>query len=70
MRYVLVLLALLSLGGCVSQQNVKEVLGNLDRDCVRHYQGSAGTGVPVGQATITFTIDCKPSGTPALEPVK
>lgn len=74
MKKVAIFLTLAALCVCValfsgcSTQNVKDVLGNLDKDCVRHYQGSAGTGAPIGNATITFTIDCRPSG--VTEPAK
>jgi hypothetical protein len=50
------------LSGC-NQANVKDILTNLDKDCVRHYAGSLASGVPAS-GTVTFTIDCKPSGTP------
>lgn len=57
-------LALVALVSCCTsgcgKADVKAVLGNLDRDCVRHYAGSAAAGV-TGNATITFQIDCKPN---------
>ena len=53
-------IATLLLAGC-SNANVKDILTNLDKDCVRHYAGSLASGVPA-QGTVTFTIDCKPSG--------
>lgn len=66
MKY-LALTLLLSLTAC-SQVEVKDVLTNLDKDCVRHYSGSLSTGqAGIGSnGTVTFNIDCKPSGTPAV----
>lgn len=60
--FAFLLLAGLMLAGC-SPPNVKDLISNLDRDCVRHYAGSMASGVPAS-GTVTFTIDCKPSGTP------
>ncbi len=53
-----------ALAGC-NQANVKDILTNLDKDCVRHYAGSLASGVPAS-GTVTFTIDCKPSGLPPV----
>jgi hypothetical protein len=61
-RIALVVVAIICMSGC-AQQNVKEALGNLDKDCVRHYQGALGGGV-VSTATVSFQIDCQPSGLP------
>ena len=58
--YVVLTILFALLGGC-AQQNIKDVLNNLDKDCVRHYAGSISSGVPPAGA-LTFTIDCKPSG--------
>lgn len=60
--FAIVIISALALPGCAT--DVKDVLNNLDKDCVRHYAGSAATGVPAS-ATITFTVDCQPSGVPA-----
>lgn len=60
MRYLLIAITLLMLPAC-NQQNVKDLLSNLDKDCVRHYAGSLATGVPAS-GTVTFQIDCQPSG--------
>lgn len=60
------IVATLALAGC-NQANVKDILTNLDKDCTRHYAGSLASGVPAS-GTVTFTIDCQPSGVPA--PVK
>jgi hypothetical protein len=57
-----ILLSLALLPAC-AQQNVKDALGNLDKDCVRHYQGALGGGV-MATATVSFQIDCQPSGLP------
>lgn len=57
--------------GC-STANVKDILTNLDKDCVRHYAGSLASGVPAS-GTVTFTIDCQPSGLPpktAVAPIQ
>lgn len=60
MKFMLIAVALCLLPAC-SQQNVKDLLSNLDKDCVRHYAGSLASGVPAS-GTVTFQIDCQPSG--------
>ena len=63
---ILLIVAILAtsavMAGC-AQQNVKDALGNLDKDCVRHYQGAIGGGA-ISSATVSFQIDCQPSGVP------
>ena len=61
-RLILTAVLALALCGC-AQQNVKDALGNLDKDCVRHYQGAIGGGA-ISSATVSFQIDCQPSGLP------
>lgn len=58
--FALAISSALALTGC-NQANVKDILTNLDKDCVRHYAGSLASGIPA-TGTVTFTIDCKPSG--------
>jgi hypothetical protein len=66
LRFVIAL-PLLLISGC-GQQNIKDVLGNLHTDCVRHYAGSLASGVPA-QGTVTFTIDCQPDKTTPAQPL-
>lgn len=69
MKFLAAMFIIAMLSGC-GQQNVKDVLTNLDKDCARHYQGSVstgGVGIGVPGATVTFTIDCLP-GKPASGP--
>lgn len=65
MIYKLLPLIAVSLTGC-NAANVKDVLSNLDKDCVRHYAGSLSSGTAgIGAAgTVTFTIDCQPAKPP------
>lgn len=55
---IFILLALVE--GCTGV-DIKPVLENLDKDCVRHYAGSFGGGM-VGTQTgvVSFQIDCQP----------
>lgn len=62
----LALLVVFALPGC-NATNVKDILTNLDQDCTRHYAGSLASGVPAS-GTVTFTIDCQPSGIPSTKP--
>lgn len=54
------------MAGC-SQSNVKDLLSNVDKDCVIHGTFSAATGVP-GNVTLAGTIDCAPNGVPPKAP--
>ncbi len=57
---IAILLSLAVLPAC-SQSNVKDLLSNVDKDCIIHGTFSAATGVP-GNVTLAGTIDCAPSG--------
>lgn len=48
------------LEGC-NQSNVKDLLSNVDKDCIIHGTFSAATGVP-GNVNVAGTIDCAPNG--------
>lgn len=66
--YCFVVFALMALLEGCNPVEVKDVLNNLDKDCVRHYSGSLASGGVGGvgaSGTVTFNIDCKPSGVPA-----
>lgn len=69
MRSIFSIVVLVCLVAGCTPVEVKDVLANLDKDCVRHYAGSVATGTP-GAATVTFTIDCKPSGQVAPAPTQ
>ncbi len=60
MRALLIAAILILLPAC-SQSNVKELLDNVNKDCVIHGTFSAATGVP-GNVTMAGTIDCAPNG--------
>ena len=62
MKHLLIAATLLLLPAC-SQSNVKDLLSNVDKDCVIHGTFSAATGVP-GNVNVAGTIDCAPAGTP------
>lgn len=66
LRTVIACLCVAALSGCATE-NVKEALDNLSRDCVRHYNFAASTGVPAS-ITIAGTADCQPSGAKPLPP--
>ena len=51
MKFLFIICVLVLLSGC-NQSNVKDVLSNLDKDCTRHYAGSAATGTPIGAEVI------------------
>lgn len=65
-----ILLALLT--GC-AQENVKQALDNLSKDCDRHYTFAASSGTVGGSLTVSGTADCKhevnqPAATPTPSP--
>lgn len=66
MRYLLIAAALF-LPAC-SQSNVKDLLANVDKDCIIHGTFSAATGVP-GNVNIAGTIDCAPNGAVPSQPL-
>jgi hypothetical protein len=63
-RIALIGLVLIALPGC-AQENVKQALENIDKDCVRHYTFTLSSGMAgvVGNANVAGTIDCQPAGT-------
>jgi len=66
MKHLLIAATLLLLPAC-SQSNVKDLLSNVDKDCVIHGTFSAATGVP-GNVNVAGTIDCAPNGVTPTTP--
>lgn len=66
MKALLIAAILILLPAC-SQSNVKELLDNVNKDCVIHGTFSAATGVP-GNVTMAGTIDCQPNGPKSVTP--
>lgn len=60
MKIIILIGFMVALAGC-GQQNVKQLLDNVNKDCVIHGTFAAATGVP-GNVSVAGTIDCKPSG--------
>lgn len=60
MKLLFFAIALLTLAGC-AQENVKQALDQLSKDCDRHYTFSISTGsVGLGSSVAgTMTADCK-----------
>lgn len=61
MRNTLIAIALIActmLAGC-AQENVKQALDNLSKDCDRHYTFAASSGTVGGSLTVSGTADCK-----------
>ncbi len=66
MKYFIALALVCALTGC-NQANIKDLITNVDKDCVIHAAGSFASGIPPTN-TVTFTADCKPSGMPPAQP--
>ena len=65
-RLAMILIASAVMAGC-STSNVKDLLQNVNNDCVIHGTFSAATGVP-GNVTMAGTIDCLPNGAKPVTP--